>query len=95
MEQLRAKYQPNIEVVIKHSKIPESHFVALKQIFETVGQNIRWSEKQTALCLPDEESISIITRALSQSKVDVLRVEVDEPSLEEIFLNLDNEKIPV
>lgn len=95
MEQLRAMYQPNIQVVVKHSKIPESYFVTLKQIFETVGQNIKWSEKQTVLYLPDEDSISIITRALSQSKVDVLRVEVDEPSLEEIFLNLGNEKIPV
>lgn len=95
MEQLRTRYQPNIEVMIKHSKIPESHFVTLKQIFETVDQNIKWSENQTVLSLPDEVSISIITRAFSQSGVDVLRVEVDEPSLEEIFLNLGKEKITV
>lgn len=92
MEQLRSKYQSNIEVMIKHSKIPESHRATLKQIFESVGQNIEWSENHTVLYLPDEDSISTITRAFSQCKIDVLRVEVDEPSLEEIFLNLGNEK---
>lgn len=93
MEQLRAKYKPDLEVVIKHSKISEHQFVDLKQIFESVGKNIKSSENQTVLSLPDENSISIITRALNQNNVDVLRVEVNEPSLEEIFLNLGQEKI--
>lgn len=95
MSQLRSKYQQNLEVKIKHSKIPESQRSTLKHIFESVGQHIEWYENHTVLCLRDEECIAIITRALVKSNVDVLRVEVDEPSLEEIFLSLGNEKMVV
>lgn len=88
-------YLKVLEVKIKHSRIPENHRHTLKEIFESIGQNKEWYEEYTELRLPNEESISIITRALSKSNVDIYRVEVNEPSLKEIFLNLGNERIPL
>lgn len=92
MEELRMKYQPHIEVMIKHSLIPDNHRPALKRVLENVAASIEWSENHTVMLLSEESYIPIVTRAFFQVKVDVLRVEVDEPSLEEIFLNLGNEK---
>lgn len=92
MEELRIKYQPHIEVMIKHSLIPVNHRPTLKRVLENVGTSIEWSENHTVLLLPEESYIPIVTRAFFQVKVDVFRVEVDEPSLEEIFLNLGNER---
>lgn len=92
MEELRMKYQPHIEVMIKHSLIPDIHRPALKRVLENVAASIEWSENHTVMLLSEESYIPIVTRAFFQVKVDVFRVEVDEPSLEEIFLNLGNAK---
>lgn len=88
MIQLRKKYQSQITVIVKHKKIPEEHKTVFKQIFEKIGRDIEWNTESTTIVVNEESSIPVISRAFSNTKVDVYGIEVYEPSLEEIFLNL-------
>ncbi|MDM5220319.1 ABC transporter ATP-binding protein [Peribacillus sp. NJ11] len=88
MEQLRHKYQSQLTVKVKHGKIPIEHKAGLQQIFEKIGKDIEWGTENTSLVVAEESSIPVINRAFSNTKVDIYRLEVNEPSLEEIFRNL-------
>ncbi|GGJ55686.1 hypothetical protein GCM10007111_17480 [Virgibacillus kapii] len=46
------------------------------------------------LFVKEDNVIPEINKILVQNNVDVYRIEVDEPSLEEIFLNLGDQKHP-
>lgn len=92
MDHLRKEFQPKISVKIKHAPIPAQSLPSVKHIFEKVGTEIEWSNGLTSLVVASETDIPILNRALGEIKIDVYRVEVNEPSLEDIFLGVGNEK---
>lgn len=87
MEELRSYYRSTLIVEFKHAPIPKSEQFTLNQWLHTVGIDIETKETYTTLTLDHEKKIAEIIRAFNQYKIDIYRVEVDEPSLEEIFLD--------
>ncbi|MEV5112282.1 ABC transporter ATP-binding protein [Peribacillus frigoritolerans] len=86
MEELRKIYRSTITVKLKHSSVPKSEQVKLHQWLESVGTDLEMKDPYMTINIDDEKKIADMIRAFNQCKVDVLRVKVKEPSLEEIFL---------
>ncbi|MFJ7928879.1 ATP-binding cassette domain-containing protein [Peribacillus sp. NPDC096448] len=86
MEELRKIYRSTITVRLKHSSVPKSEQVKLHQWLESVGTGLEMKDPYMTINIDDEKKIADMIRAFNQCKVDVLRVNVKEPSLEEIFL---------
>ncbi|MDZ5712673.1 ABC transporter ATP-binding protein [Jeotgalibacillus haloalkalitolerans] len=87
MDELRSYYQSTIIVKIKHGKIPSSELNQLKQWLLKTGQGLEMKQQHMIISVDQEKKIADIIRAFNQCKVDIYRVEVEEPSLEEIFLD--------
>ncbi len=92
MEQLRAKYQNKVTVFVKHTQIDEKQKASLKSQLEQLGSGIEWKTKATSIVVDGEWLIPEINRSFLHAGVDVYRLEVDEPSLEEIFIKMGREK---
>ncbi|KRF54739.1 MULTISPECIES: ATP-binding cassette domain-containing protein [Peribacillus] len=86
MEELRKIYRSTITVKLKHSSVPKSEQVKLHQWLESVGTDLEMKDPYMTINIDDEKKIADMIRAFNQCKVDILRVKVKEPSLEEIFL---------
>ncbi|WP_375162817.1 DUF4162 domain-containing protein [Rossellomorea sp. SC111] len=50
------------------------------------GTELELADSHFKMCVSSEKKIADIIRALNNVRVDILRVEVEEPSLEEMFL---------
>ncbi|MBP3041059.1 ABC transporter ATP-binding protein [Bacillaceae bacterium Marseille-Q3522] len=86
MEELRSYYQSAITVKLKHSQIPRASQLKLMQWLQANGTNLTNTEQYTSIQVENEKKIAAIVRAFDECKTDIYRVEVEEPSLEEIFL---------
>lgn len=87
MDELRSFYRSNMTVKLKHSPIPKSEQVQLYQWLESAGTDLEIKDPYVIINMDNEKKIAEMIRAFNQCKVDVYRVEVEEPSLEEIFLD--------
>jgi ABC-2 type transport system ATP-binding protein len=85
LEELRSHYMSSIHVDIKHSPFQQTKLILT--FLETVGRDIKTKENRTSLVVDSEEKIPSIIRAFTQHQIDIYRVHVHEPSLEEIILN--------
>lgn len=90
MNQLRREYQSQLTVKIKHSPYPEKQKPELLQIFNKVGRDVQLGAENITIVIEEESDIPVINKALISAEIDVYRIEVDEPSLEDIFLDLDS-----
>ncbi|MCM3766445.1 ABC transporter ATP-binding protein [Neobacillus niacini] len=86
MEELRSFHRSTIKVKIKHSPIPVSEQIKLQQWLESAGTDLEMKAPYVTITVEDEKKIAEIIRAIQQCRADVLRVEVKEPTLEDIFL---------
>lgn len=86
MEQLRAHCRSTITVSLKHLPVPKTQTAMLYDWLEGFGTEVEAQETSTRVTIDAEEKIAQVIRAFNQCKVDILRVEVNEPTLEEIFL---------
>ncbi|PEJ33174.1 ABC transporter ATP-binding protein [Bacillus pseudomycoides] len=92
MDNLRKRYQNSILVKIKHSLVLDDTKELINDIFKNVGRDIKWDKGNLLyITIDNEESISHLTKTLDQFDVNVYRIEVNEPSLEEIFLASEKE----
>lgn len=88
LDELRRYYRTSLTVTIKHNTIHPEEQTLLLNWLNGNGSSVNMTETFTSMTLDNEEKISEIVRAFNRSKIDVLRVEVDEPTLEDIFLQL-------
>lgn len=86
MEDLRSYYRSTLEVKFKHSAVPENEAQNLYDWLETAGSDLKTTASSSSLTVGSERKIAEIIRAFTKCQVDVFRVEVNEPSLEEMFL---------
>lgn len=86
IDELRSFYRSTLTVKFKHSAIPKAEQLTLNQWLHSVGSDLDMKESYVTITLDHEKKIAEIIRAFNQYKIDVYRVDVDEPSLEEIFL---------
>ncbi|MFL0474898.1 ATP-binding cassette domain-containing protein [Priestia sp. 179-F W1.4 NHS] len=86
MEELRFQYQAKKTVMIKHDPYPSSHKEYIQQFFRTVSPDVEYHHTYTKVMLQKERNIPLIIRELIQCGIDIYQIHVEEPSLEEIFL---------
>ncbi|CAM3990698.1 ATP-binding cassette domain-containing protein [Mesobacillus zeae] len=86
MDELRAFYRSSITVKLKHSPIPISEQAKLREWLESAGTSLEMNDSCVTITVDDEQKIAEMVRAFQQCRVDVYRVHVEEPSLEDIFL---------
>ncbi|MCJ1907787.1 ABC transporter ATP-binding protein [Planococcus ruber] len=86
MDELRSYYRSAITVELKHAAVPASESQNLYAWLETTGSELRRETGFTSITVGSEKKIAEIIRAFTRCQVDIFRVEVNEPSLEEMFL---------
>lgn len=88
MKELRTAYKKNMTVYIKHSVASIAQIDSLKVDLKSLSIKNEISELSSQITIEDESSIPLINKIFISKNIDVFRIEVDEPSLEEIFLNI-------
>ncbi|ALS77282.1 ABC transporter ATP-binding protein [Planococcus sp. ANT_H30] len=86
MDELRAYYRSAITVQLKHDPIPTGEAQKLYAWLETAGTEIQQTASFTTITVDSEQKIAELIRAFTNCHVNIFRVEVNEPSLEEMFL---------
>ncbi|QTC42872.1 ABC transporter ATP-binding protein [Bacillus sp. V3] len=86
IDELRSFYRSTISLKVKHSGIPAKDRENIYQWLRLNGTELEAADTHFLINVNEEKKIAEVIRALNQIKVDVLRVEVEEPTLEEIFL---------
>lgn len=89
MKQLREQYQQDIIVHIHHRSLSEKDQTQLKNSLTELAARIQIGENTSEIIVQSNELIPQINKQFVQQDIGVFRLEVDEPSLEEIFLNLE------
>ncbi|MGD6976538.1 ATP-binding cassette domain-containing protein [Bacillus altitudinis] len=88
MKELRTAYKKNMTVYIKHSVASIAQIESLTVDLKSISLKSEISELSSQITIEDESSIPLINKLFISKNIDVFRIEVDEPSLEEIFLNI-------
>ncbi|WP_273853408.1 ABC transporter ATP-binding protein [Guptibacillus spartinae] len=88
MQQLRDKHQNKLIVSLKHTQVNATQMSSLRPQLEDLASAIEWGENLTTLTVDGEWLIPEINRSFLHANVDVFRIVVDEPSLEEIFIKI-------
>ncbi|MEY8843705.1 ATP-binding cassette domain-containing protein [Bacillus safensis] len=88
MDELRKAYKKNLTVYMKHSAASKTQIESLTLDLKDLAKKSEINELSSQIIIEDESSIPKINKLFISKSVDVFRIEVDEPSLEEIFLNI-------
>src|SRR5699024_10926932 len=89
MKQLREQYQQDIVIHIHHRCLSEKEQVHLQTSFTELVEKIQIEETSSEIIVASKEYIPHVNKQFVRQDIDVFRLEVEEPSLEEIFLNLE------
>ncbi|GAA0344469.1 ATP-binding cassette domain-containing protein [Oceanobacillus oncorhynchi subsp. oncorhynchi] len=89
MKQLREQYQQDIVIHIHHRALSEKEQVHLQSSFTALVEKIQIGETDSEIIVASKEYIPHVNKQFVRQDIDVFRLEVEEPSLEEIFLNLE------
>lgn len=93
LQQLRQQFQTHIKVIIKHSVISIKEEESLSLILNSLSDDVeQTAENITTIIVKNESIIPKVNNAFLDQKIDIYRVEVEELSLEKIFLNIDSFK---
>lgn len=89
MQQLRSQYQKNLSVYIKHETLSENTQSSIQKELLLLVKDMNISTTHSEFFIDNEIVIPEINNYLVSKNIKVYRLEVEEPSLEEIFLNLN------
>jgi len=89
MEELRNEYNNSITLYVKHSKVLEEQKKWLEKNLLSLAKSLKVGYTNTELILDNEETIASVNKLFLSKDINVYRLEVDEPSLEEIFININ------
>ncbi|MGX4607820.1 ABC transporter ATP-binding protein [Priestia sp. JNUCC 25] len=93
MEELRNEYTNNITLYIKHGEVQEEQREFLEKNLLALAKSVKVGDKNTELMIDHEETINSVNRLFLSQEINVYRLEIDEPSLEEIFININMDTI--
>ena len=91
MEELREQHQNNMTVHVKHALLDNEMQLHLQSKLSTLAKDVNVSSTQSTFIVQSEQDIATINAYLVSQQIHVYRLEVEEASLEEIFLNLGTE----
>ncbi|WP_242694808.1 ATP-binding protein DrrA1-3 family domain-containing protein [Pseudogracilibacillus auburnensis] len=86
MTDLRQQYQSILSVKIRHAVITSDLSNQLKPVIQEKAKITTWDDQHVVIDVQGEHIIPIILKSLFQANIDIYSVEIDQPSLEEIFL---------
>lgn len=86
IDELRGKEKQELTVQIKHAKVTESNEISFQNGCAVFGQILEIKDKHIKIRLEEEQQIAHLLRVFHQLKIDVFRVEVEEKTLEDIFI---------
>ncbi len=89
MKQLREQYQQAIIVHIHHRSLSEKEQTQLKNSLTELAADTQIAENISEITVQANELIPQVNKKFVQQDIGVFRLEVEEPSLEEIFLDLE------
>ncbi len=89
MKQLREQYQQAVIVHIHHRSLSEKEQTQLKNSLTELAADTQIAENISEITVQANELIPQVNKKFVQQDIGVFRLEVEEPSLEEIFLNLE------
>ncbi|MGN9866652.1 ABC transporter ATP-binding protein [Bacillus swezeyi] len=92
LDELRKHFMSNITVQIRHSDIPEQHYSLINGFLESAGEQVEFRGNELSIVVNSDDKIPAIVRVLTNCKVGIYRIHVDEPSLEDIFLDSAEER---
>lgn len=84
---LKSEFKKELEVHIKHGTITPNSIKDLESRISSIGSVIEWKGEHLSLILEAEKYIPVVVRLLVEKGLDIYRIQVNEPTLEEIFLN--------
>jgi ABC-2 type transport system ATP-binding protein len=87
LDDLRARYSSSVEIEIKHSSFSGQDGDNAVQFLHSIGQDVKTKGNITTLMVDSEKRIPFIVKELTKHRIDIYRLNVNEPSLEEIFLD--------
>jgi len=90
IEKLKKQSQKNITVTIKFGNTTNQDQKALQSKLNSLVSEISWKEREVSFIVSEELTIPSINRLFTEMNIDVFRILVNEPSLEEIFLKTGN-----
>jgi len=93
MEELRNEYTNNITLYIKHGEVQEEQREFLEKNLLALAKSVKVGYKNTELMIDHEETINSVNRLFLSQEINVYRLEVNEPSLEEIFTNINMDTV--
>lgn len=91
IDMLKKSFKKDLKVSIKHGTTPLNSIKDLEPEITSMGTLIEWKDEQLIMALEEEKIIPSIVRLLINKGLDIFKVQVDEPTLEEIFLNTGKE----
>ncbi|MEK3807189.1 ABC transporter ATP-binding protein [Bacillus sp. FSL H8-0547] len=86
MDQLKKQHQKAYRVSIKLRQDIGSKKTVLKKVLSGMADDIVYTNEYVHFTVAEEHKISAVIRAMIISDLDILRVEVEEPTLQDIFL---------
>lgn len=89
MKQLREQYQQDIVIHIHHRTLSGKEQAHIQTSLSALAEKIHIGEIASEITVPSKEHIPQVNKQFVSQDIDVFRLEVEEPSLEEIFLNLE------
>lgn len=90
LQQLRKQFQTNIKVIIKHSDISIKEQANLSLVLNSLSDDVEQTSKTTTTIIVKNESIiPKLNKAFLNYKIDIYRIEVEELSLEKIFIDMN------
>ncbi|WP_130859426.1 ABC transporter ATP-binding protein [Gracilibacillus phocaeensis] len=89
MKQLQEQYQQEIIIYIRHRRITEPEQASLQTALAPLAANVQIRGTSSEITVQEQESIPQVNKWFVEQDVDVFRLEVEEPSLEDIFLQLE------
>lgn len=87
MDQIRSRHRSTYDVNIQHSEISEDKIRSLQVDFNKISSNFSINSKKTNLEVTSDDEIAHFVKVLVRNDVNVFRLNVSEPTLEEMFLS--------
>lgn len=92
MADLRKQYQSTLSVKIRHAAISSDLSNQLRYVIQEKGKITTWDNQHLVVDVQGEHIIPKILKSLFQANVDIYSVDLNQPSLEEIFLKENQDK---
>ncbi|WP_214626575.1 ABC transporter ATP-binding protein [Paenibacillus agaridevorans] len=87
VEQLQQQFQAKVEVTIRLCPKSESSYRSAINEIESFCKVTGWDRRYIAVEVADDSDIAAMVRLLCSHGVDIFEVQVNRPSLEEIFMH--------